>query len=155
MEPQLTTTKEIKLIGTEVRTTNKEEMDPTSAKIPGLWGRFFQEQVAEKIPNKKAGGVLLGVYTKYESDYTGPYSLIVGTEVNSLDAIPEGMTALTIPAGKYLVFAVEGPMPKALVDTWIQIWSYFSDTSHNQRAYSTDYEVHHGNDNADIYIAVK
>jgi predicted transcriptional regulator YdeE len=155
MEPKLTTTKEIKLIGVEVRTTNKQEMDPASAKIPGLWGRFFQEQIAEKIPNKKSGGVLLGVYTKYESDYTGPYSLLVGTEVNILDAIPEGMTGLTIPAGKYLVFAAEGPMPKALVDSWTHIWSYFAETSSYQRAYTTDYEMHYSNDKADIYIAIK
>ena len=155
MEPRLTTTKEIKLIGVEVRTTNKQEMDPATGKIPGLWGRFFQEQIAEKIPNKKPGGVLLGVYTKYESDYTSPYSLIVGAEVNSLDAVPEGLTGLTIPAGKYLVFVAEGPMPRALIETWTHIWSYFSDTSSYQRAYTTDYEVHQSNDKADICIAIK
>lgn len=50
-------------------------MAPSTAKIPGLWGRFFQERIADKIPNKKPAGHLIGAYTKYESDHTGPFHL--------------------------------------------------------------------------------
>jgi predicted transcriptional regulator YdeE len=155
MEPKLLIKPEIKLIGIEVRTINREEMDPSTAKIPGLWGRLFQEKIAERIPNKKTDGHLLGTYTKYESDHTGPYSLIVGLEVDNLESIPSGMTGLTIPAGLYLVFTTQGPMPKALIDTWVCIWNYFPKESSHMRLYTTDYEVHHGNDKVEIHIAVK
>ena len=155
MEPKLTTRKENKLIGIAVRTTNQQEMTGATAKIPGLWGRFFQEQVADKIANKTALGSMLAAYTRYESDYSGAYDLVVGREVNSLDSIPERMTGLTIPAGKYLLFTARGPMPKALIDTWGLIWNYFSKSSEYRRSYTTDYEVHHADDKVDIYIAVK
>jgi predicted transcriptional regulator YdeE len=155
MEPQLTTRNEVKLIGIAVRTINQQEMNPGTAKIPGLWGRFFQEQIGDKIPNKTASDSTVAAYTKYESDHTGAYDLIVGREVNSLSSVPDGMTAVTIPAGKYLLFTSEGPMPKALIDSWGYIWNYFSEGSQYQRSYTTDYEIHQASDRVDIYIAIK
>ena len=155
MEPKLTTRKEIKLIGIAVRTTNQQEMIAATAKIPGLWGRFFQEQVADKIADKTALDSTLAAYTNYESDHTGAYDLIVGREVNSLGSIPDGMTGVTIPAGKYLLFTAKGPMPRALIDTWAYIWNYFSKNSGYRRSYTTDYEVHQADDKVDIYIAIK
>jgi predicted transcriptional regulator YdeE len=160
MEPKLVIREEIKLIGIAVRTTNKQEMDPATAKISGLYGRFFQEQIADNIPNKTPLAATVAVYTKYESDHSGAYDLIVGRAVNSLGSIPEGMTGVTIPAGRYLLFNANGPMPKALIDTWEHILTWFPPTyspksSKLQRAYTTDYEVQTGNDRAEIYIAVK
>lgn len=154
-EPKLTSREAIKLIGIEVRTTNRQETDPLTAEIPGLWGRFYQEQIADKIPNRKTEGPTIAAYSKYESDVNGAYSLIVGCEVTSLSAVPNGMTGVTIPAGKYLLFTASGPMPKTLIDTWGHIWNYFAQTSPYKRAYTVDYEVHSANDRADIYIAVK
>lgn len=153
--PRRVVTKELKVIGIEIRTTNKEEADPTTGRIPGLWQRVFQENLIEKIPNRKAGGSLMGIYAKYESDFTGAYSLIVGVEVSSLKTIPPGMTGLKIPAWQYLAFSARGPMPKSLIDTWGTIWKYFSENSSPKRAYTVDYEIHNGNDKADVYIAIK
>jgi predicted transcriptional regulator YdeE len=155
MEPELTTREEVMLIGIEVRTANQEEMPAATAKIAALWKRFYQDQIAEKIPNRKPGGALLGVYTRYESDHTRPYTLVIGMQVTGLDSIPKSMTGLSIPGGEYLAFPARGPMPQALIDTWIYIWNYFSGNTSYQRAYTTDYEVHLGSDGADIYIAVK
>ena len=52
MEPKLLTRPEMKFIGIGVQTTNQDEMDPSTAKIPSLWERFFQEKIAEKISTK-------------------------------------------------------------------------------------------------------
>lgn len=155
MEPKISTSDAIKLIGIEVRTTNQQEMDPATAKIPGLYGRYYGDHIADKIPNQKKGGAMLGMYTKYESDHTGAYTLVIGMEVTSLDSIPSGMTGMTIPPAQYLVFPARGPMPKALIETWTNIWNYFPGHPSHQRAYTTDYEVHRGDDSADIYIAIK
>lgn len=38
MAPILKSTKEMKIVGIEIRTTNLEEMNSGAAKIPGLWG---------------------------------------------------------------------------------------------------------------------
>jgi predicted transcriptional regulator YdeE len=129
-------------------------MAPSTAKIPGLWGRFLDESIAEEIPNKKPGGTVIGAYTKYESDHAGPYSLIVGLEVSSLESIPGGMTGLVIPRGHYLVFTAQGSMPTALIDTWTSIWNYFPQESSHKRLYTADYEVHRSNERVDVYVAV-
>ena len=155
MEPKLTTSEAIKVIGIEVGTTNQLEMNPATAKIPGLYARYYQDHIAEKIPHKKKDGSMLGVYTNYESDHTGAYTLVIGVPVTSLDAIPAQMTGVTIPAGKYLVFQARGPMPQALIETWTTIWNYFPGHPGYKRAYTTDYEIHRGEDSADIYVAVK
>lgn len=154
MKPQLLATPEILLIGIETRTSNRDEMTPATAKIPALWGRFFQEGMAERIPTRKPDGFTIGAYTKYESDHTGPYSLLIGPEVTSIESIPRGMASLMIPAGEFLVFNAQGPMPKALIDTWMAIWNYFHDGAKHRRLYTTDYEVHRSADRVDVHIAV-
>jgi predicted transcriptional regulator YdeE len=156
MESRSEARAETEVIGIEVRTINREEMDPATARIGGLWERYFGDDVAARVPNRKPGGALLAVYTRYESDHTGPYSLIVGPEVTSLAVIPEGMTGTTVPAGRYRVFEARGPMPKALIDTWAAIWSYFPTAAGEERAFNTDYEIHlEGGGGADICIAVR
>lgn len=97
MISKLVSIKERKVAGIEIRTTNQEEMNPGTARIPGPWERFYQERILKRIPNKKPNSFPLGgVYCKYESDHTGPYSLLVGTEMFDPNVIPEEMTTLTI-----------------------------------------------------------
>src|SRR5215472_9061012 len=90
----------MKVIGFEARTANALEGDRVTAKIPGLWKRFFEQTLEERIPNRTHPGKLFGVYTNYESDHTSMYSLIVSAEVSSLDRVPEGTMGLMIRAGK-------------------------------------------------------
>jgi len=160
MEPNLTARAEMKVIGVEVRTSNEREANPATARIPGLWGRFLEENLMEKIPDRKDTGVVLGVYTNYERDHTGLYSLVLSAEVTRLDCVPEGLVGLTIPAAQYLVFPARGPIPDAIIATWQRIWSYFASSSEYQRAYTADFERHQWNvetlqPEVDIHIAVK
>jgi len=160
MDPSLTALAEMKVIGIELRTSNAREANPATAQIGGLWRKFLEEILIEKIPNRKDEGVILGVYKNYESDHTGLYSLVLSAEVTRLDFVPEGMVGLTIPAGQYLVFPARGPIPDAVIETWQRIWSYFPSSSGFQRAYTFDFERHQWNAETqqaevDIYIAVK
>lgn len=154
-EPTLITHPAFSAVGMEIRTDNKFEMDPSKAKIPGLWGKFFQEGTPEKIPNKKLHSVPLGIYTDYETDHQGPYSLIAGVETTDLNSVPNGMRGIAIPSGKYLVFTATGQMPKALIETWMHIWNYFSKNSTVKRTYTTDFERYENSEKVEIYIAVK
>lgn len=155
MTPDLKKLPEFKVVGIEVRTSNAAEMNATSAKIPGLWGRFHQEKIPATITRAKTDARVVGVYTKYASDHNGPYSLLAGVEVSTLDAIPQGMTGIAIPAGTYLVFAAHGSMPQALIETWGTIWTYFTPEQKYQRAYTYDFELYRAPDRVDIHIAVK
>lgn len=154
-EPKLTTRDAFTATGIEVRTDNAREMNPATRQIAGLWQRFFQEDIPGTIPGKKPAGVPLGIYTDYASDHTGLYTLIASVAVTQAGSTPKGMRTVTIPAGKYLVFTATGPMPKALIETWGSIWTYFSDNSRYTRAYTTDFEEYQGSDKVEIYIAVK
>jgi predicted transcriptional regulator YdeE len=128
----------------------------SEAKIPGLWNDYLGGGVPARIPNKAADQSNFAVYTSYESDHSGPYTLVLGQQVGSLDLIPDGMVGLKIPAGHYLVFNADGPLPDAIVATWKEIWTYFQDNRHYKRAYSSDFEAYGAAPNsAEIFIAVE
>lgn len=155
MAPEVKSLPEFKVVGIEIRTSNAAEMNAASAKIPGLWGRFYQEKIPAGVAHVKSDARAVGVYSKYASDHNGLYSVLAGVEVSTLDAIPEGMTGIVIPAGAYLVFAAQGSMPQALIETWGTIWTYFSPELKYQRAYTYDFELYRAPDRVDIHIAVK
>ncbi|MBI3006646.1 MAG: effector binding domain-containing protein [Ignavibacteriales bacterium] len=154
MVPRITHRNESKIIGVEVRTSNEFEKQESSARIPLAWKRFHEKK--NRIPGRKSEKSYFGVYTSYQTDHNGEYSLLAAAEVNALDSVPDGMAAKIVPAGKYLVFAAKGPMPQAVVTAWAQIWKYFSNGSQFKRAYTVDLEVYdESKDNeAEIHVAI-
>ncbi|HKS95057.1 MAG TPA: GyrI-like domain-containing protein [Terriglobia bacterium] len=159
-EPRLATRQAMNVVGLEIRTSNAREADPATAKIPGLWQRVFAQKVPGRIPHGMNPGTLLAVYTRYESDHNGEYSLVVGSEVSVLDGIPQDMTAVTLAASEYLVFEARGPMPQAVIETWSRIWDYFASHPAHRRAYTADFELYEPRSQGpspevDIYIAIQ
>ena len=147
----------IQMMGIKASTSNTLEADPLSARIPELWQRYFSENIEEQIPNKLENGGLLGVYTDYDEEHRGHYSLIVGRQVLAVDVVPDGFTAVEIPAGHYLVFSAEGDMPATVYTMWRTIREYFSQSTTQVRAFTTDFE-RYNNENPnkiDIYIAIR
>lgn len=134
--------------GFSVRTTNAQEMNPESAKIGALWGKFY----AHLMPTLATNATIYGVYSKYESDYTGEFDVLAGS-----DALTENTDVdhCQIQAGKYLVFTQQGNMPQAVIDAWRAVWNYFATPNcPHQRAYRTDFEKYIGSDQVEIYIGV-
>lgn len=125
----------ILIIGIDCRTSNAPEAGPQD--IPKLWGRFYGEDIISRIPNKTSNEVI-ALYCDYEGDFTQPYSVIIGCPVSSIDTIPEGMVAKTIPASSYAVFHAIGEHPKALIETWGNIWNQ----SRLERTYANDFELY-------------
>ena len=144
----------ILVIGIDCRTSNAPEAGPQD--IPKLWGRFYGEDILIQIPNKVSNEVI-ALYCDYEGDYTQPYSVLIGCPVSSVDTIPEGMVAKTIPASSYAVFRAIGEHPKALIETWGNIWQQSS----LERTYTGDYEVYNEKlfskspQEVEVYIAVQ
>ena len=93
-------------IGISITTTNEKEAS-TEGKIPGLWNRYFQEQMMHHIPNQQAKETF-AFYSNYESDETGTYTFTIGMPVSSLEDVPETMTTLTIPAATCSIYHEKG-----------------------------------------------
>jgi len=155
-EPRRETRGAMAVMGTQVRTSNEPEGDPVR-QIGSHWQRFYGEGLAGRIPNRTDTNVVYGVYTHYESDYRGPYSHLIACEVGDSANVPEGMSALTIPAAEYLVFTGVGEMPAVVMETWRAVWQHFEQSSRDERAYTVDFERYDQREpsRVEVHVAVK
>lgn len=139
------------IIGISVRTTNRHETNPKTARIGALYRRFD----AAVPVDYKNGARVYGVYYNYESDASGEYSLLAGSDRID-ETIASTLEQVTIASGSYVVFEAKGEVPEIIIETWGKIWNYFAakDAPH-KRAYTTDFEYYKSQNEVDIYIAVK
>jgi predicted transcriptional regulator YdeE len=162
MKNELINKSEINLVGLTARTNNKNEMNPEKSKIAALAGRFWGQNVASQIENRKNPGVTYAVYTEYESNEYGEYTYFIGEEVNSFDNVPTDFKKLTIPAAKNQKFTTQpGQMPDVVINAWQQIWKMSAKDFGGDRAYIADFELYDeramdpANTSLDIYVGIK
>ena len=142
------------IVGISARVENPVD---AAEKLGELWGRFWESEIGEQIPNK-LNDTIYSVYHGYEGNFTQAYTTTVGFRLDAATDLPEGFDVVEIPEQKYKVFTSSGKQPDALVDVWGQIWE--ADKTLN-RAYTFDFEVYDeraqdANDGiVDIYIALK
>ena len=137
--------------GFNVRTKNSDEMNESTAKIPGLWNRFYTDIAGYLSENAN----VYGVYSDYESDHTGAFNVLAASDDKSACQV-NGSQVLKIEAGKYLVFLGSGEMPQAVIDLWGEVWEYFESAEVKHiRAYTTDFEHYKSPSEIEIYISVK
>src|SRR5579863_5165099 len=122
------------IIGISVRTTNQNGQSYKD--IGELWGKFMGQGIAEQIPNKGSHDIFC-MYTDYESDVNGPYTVILGCKTSSLESIPEGFTGKTIAKAAYRKYTATGKIPDCVIATWQHIWQ-----SPIKRKYIADFEVY-------------
>ncbi len=139
--------------GVTVRTTNQNGQ---SAKDIGeLWTRFMTENLVTKI-NDKVSADIYCFYTDYESDHTGYYTTLLGCKVNSLAHLGDGLSGISIPAGKYQVYSLGGKFPENIHAAWQEIWAGDAD-----RVYTADFDLYSAGAKSfeetevNIYLAVK
>ncbi|WP_019914679.1 GyrI-like domain-containing protein [Paenibacillus sp. HW567] len=152
---------EIRLVGVSVRTTNQVELGPNGL-LPGLWDTYFGSSLASRA-GMGSSEPLYSLYTDYESDASGAYTVVIGHEVSEEAAFQpdDKLSYAVIPASKYLVFTAEkGPVNEVVPEAWREIWAYF-EKSPELRTYTGDYELYPsrnldpGANEVQIYIAVK
>ncbi|WP_454782334.1 GyrI-like domain-containing protein [Legionella sp. WA2022007384] len=147
--PQLINLQAFTVIGLSARTKNSDEFNPQTAKLPELWQRFFTSKISTQsdVP-------IYGVYSDYESDCNGFYTVTAGVKLNDL-TIKNNFNSISVNKGNYLVFKNSGSMPQAIIETWQAIWLYFENQSTVLRAYETDFEIYMGQEQCAIYIGIK
>ena len=152
---------EFSIVGIEARTSGEQEMYG-DGQIAGLWQKFFQEHILEKIPNK-ADNNIFAVYTDYSRDRMGAYTVVIGAKVKDKTQAPAGMVRKTIPAGQYAVLTSEkGAADSVIPAAWQRVWALEDkDNLGGKRAYKSDYEVYAPgatdpqNTQADLYIGLR
>jgi predicted transcriptional regulator YdeE len=162
MKKELTNKSAIKLVGLTARTNNKNEMNPQTAKIGELMGCYWNQNIAAQISDRKNPGVMLAVYTEYDSNEHGDYTYFLGEEVNSFENIPSGLQTLIISPTKYQKFTTSsGKMPGIVINAWQQIWKMSENDFGGKRAYIADFEIYDqrasnpADASVDIYIGIK
>lgn len=128
--------------------------------IPALWEKYVprsQEIVSRVSPTD------VGVCFDPGQDKTHPDECfyIAGTEVKSMDQIPQGMMSMTIPAGRYAVFTHKGSLQK-LQMTMKYIYGSWLPKSGEKLRDAPDFEVYDQrfkpdseDSELDIYIPVQ
>lgn len=133
------------MTGLSTKTQNTDEFNEKTAKLPSLWQQFYSSDLATNAN-------IFEVYSNYESDANGLYTVTVGV---SDDSERSEFGSVKIQAGNYLIFHGTGPMPATVVETWKQIWNYFEAESNYQRSFISDFEAYSGSDKVAIYIGIK
>ena len=135
------------IYGIKVRTSNEKEMNPETSKIGALWGEYFEKI----LPTLDQGTQGYGVYANYESDAFGEFDVLAGSEV-----VNDALEKVTLEKGNYLCFKANGELPQAIIETWGEIWNYFSDENcPDKRVFKTDFELYLSKSEAEIYIGVE
>jgi predicted transcriptional regulator YdeE len=140
--------------GIKVRTTHRIEAVAQTAKIPALWRRFFVDKLGDQIPDRLPDPAVRAVYSEYEREDSGPFSVVLGHQVTTLEHVPMGMSGVWLLPGRYLRFDVAGQPFEHPADAWQEIRRYFSLSHEYERAYTADYEIH-GADGVAIYVSIK
>jgi predicted transcriptional regulator YdeE len=134
------------IAGLAVRTTNKDGQ--AMKDITALWQHFMQNQVQQTIANRLDDDIVC-MYTNYDSDFTAPYTVVLGCRVSSTEGLPQGLFFKTVPVGTYRVYLPVGPLQNSIADTWVHIWQ-----TAIPRAYTADFDVYKTDGSAEIYLSV-
>ncbi|GGA40199.1 GyrI-like domain-containing protein [Psychrobacillus lasiicapitis] len=98
----------------------------------------------EEFLKKPVKGEIYAVYSNYESDYTGDFDFLIGTEEKN------GEHSITINNGEYYIWKVESNDLAGVSKAWSEIWE-----SDLRRAYTTDFEVYKTDGSIAIYLSVE
>jgi predicted transcriptional regulator YdeE len=161
-DPVLVELEEFFVMGIEITTSEAREAVSTTALLPVLWRTFFSQRLEEKIGHRKDANEHIGVYTDYDRDPKsrtfGSYAALAGCEVTEVgEDVPEGLVAMPVPAGKYLLFEARGPMPEAVVRAWDEVRAYFGKNGPYERAYEVDFDLYRNDrpEAVDIFVGIK
>ncbi|MBK5462274.1 AraC family transcriptional regulator [Peribacillus sp. TH27] len=125
--------------------------------IPKLWDKVNSDGTDDQLGKLNNGQIkgLLGVCVDkriLEQNETMDYW--IATEYDA--QVPEGYSSLTIPASKWVIFEVHGPMPDAIQEVWKRIFSEWFPTSGYEHAGTFEMEVYTDDDasNPDYYSEI-
>jgi len=112
MQPVIKFVDEKKIVGMGTKFISALSPDHDNLKvIPALWAKYVprSQEIKSRISSADLG---VCFDPGKEKSHPDECFYLAGTEVKSADEIPEGMMAMTIPAGQYAVFTHKGSIEK-------------------------------------------
>lgn len=140
------------IVGISKKTSNQNYQ--AASDIQNLWEEFQERKIAEMTPEKMDDNIY-AIYTDYEGDHTQPYTVLIGSKVETLDNVPKNLQGRKFKKANYLKFSPEGKLPEMVIEQWVKIWN-----SDIKRAYTADLEIYSKNSKdpenivVDILIAI-
>ena len=123
----------MKIIGVANKTTNDHQQ--SALDIPKFWNTYFTKNIEMSIPHKKEPLQRICLYTDYDPQ---GYTVIIGACVTEIVDIPASCVAREIPAAKYAVFTITGPLETSVLKEWKHVWSI----ADLPRAFTHDFELY-------------
>lgn len=122
------------VVGISIQTSNAggEAADHINA----LWHMFHAEDVPNQLPSR-VDDTIYALYSDYQGGHEEPYIVTLGCRVKDDSAIPESFSLIHVPEMTYAVAKAAGEQPKAVIETWGEIWG-----SDMPRAYNVDMEIY-------------
>lgn len=102
-----------RVLGRTVQTKHALESDPQTTRIPDHWQAFMEAGGIASVPGTEEAGIY-AVYSSYESDMYGLYTLTLGTVSEAEEE--DGFEKATVPAGRFLRFDAKGAAPDCTVN---------------------------------------
>ncbi len=131
MQYEIVTLPRKTLAGFQARTSNNS---PDMQSVIGkLWQTLFAGDTFQSIAGK-CNDRSIGLYSGYSAGGM-EYDVTVGCEVEDASALPQGMVAAVIPAGRYAKCTALGDDVDTVAKLWGEIWNMPLD-----RAYTGDFE---------------
>ncbi|MWV46382.1 AraC family transcriptional regulator [Paenibacillus sp. HJL G12] len=159
MNYEITHMPAVELAGIKIRTSNRRESGPDGL-IPSLWEQYGQGGLSAKLKPIHPQ-LLYALYTEYESDVNGDYTLLLGHERDLGFLGEDAIGIASIPEATYLKFTTQrGPVQQVVIQLWQEIWAFF-ENSEIKRTYTGDFELYNLQDLnsadavVDVYIAVE
>ncbi|PYY28152.1 AraC family transcriptional regulator [Paenibacillus illinoisensis] len=124
--------------------------------IPKMWEKAYANGTEDRLIALNNGAIqgLLGVCVDQTEIKGKQMEYWIGTAYHG--EIPEGLSSLTIPASKWSVFEVKGPLPESLQNLWKQIVSEWFPSNPYEHARTPELEVYAGPHHApQIWIPIK
>lgn len=134
--PKIIWRNDITVIGVDLKTTKRDEID--FKQIPIFWNNFFDLNLGDKIPHKQDRETYLGYSCDFDEKTN--YTYMICSEIEQMSLPPKGMVQRTIPASNYASFDVKGTIPDYLINAWRYIYNTWLPNSGLELIGSTDFE---------------
>ncbi|UTC24803.1 GyrI-like domain-containing protein [Candidatus Comchoanobacter bicostacola] len=143
---------EMQVVGVNTTTSNEVEATEQGRIVP-LHREFIEQNLSDLIQSDDKR--IFAVYDQYSDLEHGEYRYFIG---HCAETIPEGLSAVVIPKGRYLRFSSErGILSDILPEAWKNIWRLTSDPNFEySRSFELDFEFHNyeSSDSLDAQVEI-